>query len=414
MGAARRRRAAADGALTPPDQRARVQLRQLGSIAALPAAEWNALYPGDYPLVRHDFLDALEQHGCATPDTGWTPCHAVLEDESGVAAVAPLYLKTHSYGEFVFDFSWAEASHRIRQSYYPKLVSTIPFTPSAGPRIGARDAAARSEMARLLPALAKHLGVSSFHGLFLDRDDNAAFASAGCIERNDVQFHWRNRGYTDFAAFLATLTSEKRKKILRERRRVAEAGLRFEWRRGDELSEAQWMQVYALYANTYEEHGRPPYLSLEFFLDYARKAATPVRLILAYAERSMVAVAITLVGESASGGTLYGRHWGAADRYHSLHFETCYYQGIEFCIREGLQHFDAGAQGEHKLSRGFEPVITHSQHWISDARLRGAVAHAMREERAWVAQRGTILGSHTPFKQQIDVDVDVETAPSDG
>jgi len=406
MGAARRRRATADRALKHRASTARVQLRQLDSIAALPAAAWNALYAGDYPLTRHDFLNALEQRDCATSATGWTPCHAVLEDEHGLAAVAPLYLKAHSYGEFVFDFSWAEASHRLRQSYYPKLVCAVPFTPSSGPRIGARDAAARKEMARLLPALAKHLGLSSFHGLFLDADDNAALASAGCIERHDVQFHWRNRGYTDFADFLATLTSDKRKKILRERRRVAEAGLRFEWRRGDELSEAQWVQVYALYANTYEEHGRPPYLSLEFFLDYGRKLATPVRLVLAYAQGSLVAVAITLVSETVGGGTLYGRHWGAAEHYHSLHFETCYYQGIEYCIRHGLQQFDAGAQGEHKLSRGFEPVFTRSQHWLSDARLRGAVARALHEERDWVAQRGSVLGTHTPFKQQIDLGVD--------
>ncbi len=390
-----------------------MRLRQLDSIAALPATAWNSLFPEDYPLIRHEFLNALEQRDCATRATGWTPCHAVLEDDSGIAAVAPLYLKAHSYGEFVFDFSWAEASHRIRQAYYPKLVCAVPFTPSSGPRIGARDAEARSELARLLPALTEQLGVSSLHNLFLDADDNAAFAQAGCIERNDVQFHWRNRGYSDFSDFLATLTSEKRKKILRERRRVAEAGLRFEWRSGDQLSEAEWVQVYALYANTYEEHGRPPYLSLEFFLDYARSPATPIRLALAYAERSLVAVAITLIGKSSDasrGGTLYGRHWGAADRYHSLHFETCYYQGIEFCIREGLQVFDAGAQGEHKLSRGFAPVTTRSQHWITDPRLRGAVKRAMQEEREWIAQRGAMLGEHTPFKRPGEVPIEIEAA----
>ena len=394
-----------------------MRLRQLDSIAALPAAQWNALYPAGYPLLRHEFLAALEQRDCATPETGWTPCHAVLEDDRGaILAVAPLYLKTHSYGEFVFDFSWAEASHRIRHHYYPKLVCAVPFTPSAGPRIGAHDEAARAEMARRLPALADALELSSFHGLFLDRPDSDAFAAAGCIERNDVQFHWHNRGYADFTAFLATLTSEKRKKVLRERRRISEAGLRFEWRRGDELDEAQWVEVYALYTNTYEEHGRPPYLTLEFFLDYGRAPASPVRLILAYSERKLVAVAITLVGVSADGsGTLYGRHWGAADRYHSLHFETCYYQGIEYCIREGLQHFDAGAQGEHKLSRGFVPVTTQSQHWLTEPRLRAAVNRAMREERSWVAERGAILSEHTPFKRgELQLDVGSSAAATDG
>jgi predicted N-acyltransferase len=378
-----------------------MRLRLLDRVEAVAAAEWDACFPADYPFVRHAFLSALERQACAVPDTGWTPCHAVLEDEGGqVCAAAPLYAKDHSYGEFVFDFSWAETSRRIGQPYYPKLLCAVPFTPCSGPRIGGLSASSRAQLARSLPQLAAQLGLSSFHALFLQSADQALLEQAACIERRDVQFHWYNRGYADFAAFLATLASDKRKKILRERRRVAEAGLRFECEPGDALNEAAWREVYALYGNTYEERGQAPYLSLEFFLDYARRPGTPVRLVSAFEARRRVAVAITLVG----GDTLYGRHWGAAEHYHSLHFETCYYQGIELCIRERLAHFDAGAQGEHKLARGFVPVQTVSMHRLVERRLHQAVAEAMQREREWVGQRDAALQAHVPFKQSASAD----------
>lgn len=373
-----------------------LRVRHLERASALPAAVWDAFFPADYPFTRHAFLDALEQHGCATPETGWNPCHAVLEDDAGsVAGVAPLYLKNHSYGEFVFDFSWAEASQRIGRRYYPKLLNAVPFTPSTGPRLGARDDTARAALAEALPAVARANRLSSLHALFLQPQDLAALGAAGCLERNDVQFHWHNRGYADFGGFVARLSSDKRKKLLRERRRVAEAGLRFEVRPGDALDTAGWERVYELYSNTYEERGQAPYLSLEFFLDYGQAAGTPVRLILAYDGERLAAVAITVQG----GDTLYGRHWGAAQRYHSLHFETCYYQGIDWCIRQGLQCFDAGAQGEHKLARGFEPVHTRSAHWLADPRLRQAVAASLQRERAWIGERGEALAEHSPFRR---------------
>jgi predicted N-acyltransferase len=370
-------------------------LRLLDSAAALPAEVWNRFFPADYPFTRHEFLAALERHGCAAPETGWTPCHAVLEDASGaVAGLAPLYLKAHSYGEFVFDFSWAEASQRIGRRYYPKLLNAVPFTPSSGPRLGARDEPARRALAGALPQVARGNKLSSAHALFLRPDDLEALRAAGCLERHDVQFHWRNHGYADFAGFVARLSGDKRKKLLRERRRVAEAGLRFEVRSGEELDTAAWERVYALYANTYEERGQAPYLSLEFFLDYGQAAGTPVRLVLAYEGQRLVAVAITILG----GDTLYGRHWGAAERYHSLHFETCYYQGIEWCIRHGIGCFDAGAQGEHKLARGFTPVTTRSAHWLAEPRLHQAVANALARERAWVEARGEALAEHSPYR----------------
>src|SRR5581483_10098606 len=372
------------------------RLRHLDSASALPAEVWNRFFPADYPFTRHEFLAALETHGCATATTGWTPCHAVMEDASGdLAGLAPLYLKAHSYGEFVFDFSWAEASQRIGRRYYPKLLNAVPFTPATGPRLGARDELARGALAAALPQVARGNKLSSAHALFLAPDDLQALRGAGCLERNDVQFHWRNHGYEDFAGFVARLSSDKRKKLLRERRRVAEAGLRFEVRSGEELDTAAWERVYALYANTYGERGQDPYLSLEFFLDYGQAAGTPVRLVLAYEGQRLVAVAITVLG----GDTLYGRHWGAAERYHSLHFETCYSQGIDWCIRQGLACFDAGAQGEHKLARGFEPVTTRSAHWLAEPRLHQAVANALARERAWVEARGEALAEHSPYRR---------------
>ncbi|MDP3293276.1 MAG: GNAT family N-acetyltransferase [Nevskia sp.] len=379
-----------------------MRVRHLDRIASLPAEQWNALFPAAYPFTRHAFLSALEEHGCVSPELGWSPCHVVLSDELGLIAVAPLYAKGHSYGEFVFDFAWADASRRIGRPYYPKLINAIPFTPCSGPRLGARDEAARLLIAGRLPDIARAAGLSGCHALFVDDADFAAYQNAGLVERNDVQFHWFNQGpngaYRDFTDFVSTFTSDKRKKILRERRRVAEAGIRFEIRAGHELSEAEWTRVYALYASTYAERGQAPYLTPEFFLDYGRQQDTPVRLVLAYEDSAMVAVAITLRG----GDTLYGRHWGAADRYHSLHFETCYYQGIDYCIREGLQHFDAGAQGEHKLARGFTPQITRSAHWLAEPRLFDAVSDHLERERAYVEQREALLDEHTPYKRIVD------------
>jgi len=241
-------------------------------------------------------------------------------------------------------------------------------------------------------------GARSLHALFLDDDGAAATTELGWAERHDIQFHWCNRGDTSFEGFLARLTHDKRKKIRRERRRVAESGIAFEWRRGDELDEAQWTRVYALYGNTYEERGQAPYLTLEFFLDYARRPGTPVRLVLAREGAALVAVALTLVG----GDTLYGRHWGCAEKYDGLHFETCYYQGIELCLAEGLARFDAGAQGAHKLARGFEPVITRSAHVLQDPRLARGVADFLARERAAVARQRVLLAEHSPYRDEAD------------
>lgn len=373
--------------------------RQWARLRDIPGQSWDELFDPSYPFTRHAFLSALEENACVGGRSGWEPCHLVLEDSGGrLLAAMPLYRKRHGYGEFVFDGSWARAAQQLGLPYYPKLLNAIPFTPVSGPRMGARSDDARRLLLEEAQKLWGESGCSSFHSLFLDPADSAALNARGALERNDIQFEWRNRGYRTFADFLARLTHDKRKKILRERRRVAEAGLRFEWRRGGELDENEWARVYALYGNTYEERGQPPYLTLAFFLDYGRAPETKLRLILAYAGDNLVAVAITL----ASDHTLYGRHWGCAGKYHSLHFETCYYQGIELCIREGLSRFDAGAQGEHKLARGFDPVLTRSAHRLADVRLHHAVGGYLQRERPAIAQQRELLALHTAYRTETE------------
>ncbi len=370
------------------------QLRLHQSISGIPASAWDALFDSAYPFTRHDFLKALEDSGCVSAGSGWRPHHLTLETPEGMIAAAPLYLKDHSYGEFVFDWSWAEASHRAGIAYYPKLLCATPFTPSSGPRLGAGSESARQQLMHALTQLPQQLGASSLHLLFAQKNDQAVAEQADGLLRNDIQFHWHNRGYADFEAFTAQLRADKRKKIQRERRRILEAGLRFEVVSGDNIDECLWADIYALYSNTYEERGQAPYLNLRFFLDYGMRAGTPLRMILCRDDQRLVACAITIVG----GKTLYGRHWGAAERYHSLHFETCYYQGIDYCIREGLQHYDAGAQGEHKLARGFEPQLTQSIHWLGEPRLSQAVASYLRRERQLVKTRLEELRQHSPYR----------------
>lgn len=393
MGAEERAGGGADVPLTAAGLRART----LARIDEVDPAAWDALFPADHPFTRHGFLAALERHGCVGAARGWSPAHLVVEDAAGaLRAAAPAYRKAHSWGEFVFDFAWAEASHRLGRPWYPKRVCAIPYAPVAGPRLGATDAAAR---AALVAALSAEDGVSSTHALFVGEDAQAAaLTDAGWLERHDLQFHWQDRpgSFGDFDGFVGALRADKRKKLLRERRRVAEAGVTFAHRAGDALDPHEWAEVYALYANTYEERGQPPYLTPGFFLDYGRAPGTSLHLILGHAGGRLVAAAITLIG----GRTLYGRHWGAAERWHSLHFETCFHQGITLCLARGLTRYDAGTQGEHKLARGFLPVRTRSLHRIHEPRLRGAIDRHLRTERALVHSRLEALASHGPFREE--------------
>ena len=379
------------------------RVRFLKSIADIDAASWNALTGCEQPFVRHEFLLALEASGCASPRTGWTAQHVVLEDSNGRAIGAmPLYRKGHSRGEFVFDFSWANAYAQHGLKYYPKLLTAIPFTPVRGPRMLAAAGADQSAIAAALVKAAKdytrseHL--SSWHVLFPSEENLMTLKSAGLIERRDCQFHWFNQGYESFDAFLATFTAEKRKKAKRERRRVADAGIEFDTRLGGEMDNALWRAVYEFYADTFYRHGHEPYLNLDFFKRIA--ATMPDKLMLKIARHgaSPIAVAIFFVSEDA----LFGRYWGAGGNFHSLHFETCYYQGIEYCIEHKLQRFEPGTQGEHKVPRGFVPTLTSSAHDIVDMRFSAAIRDfAVREARG-VDRYAAEVNEHVPYHRAPD------------
>lgn len=375
-------------------------MRCLDRIDDIPAPDWDALFPTDYPFVRHAFLSALERSGSACPETGWQPCHLVLEGVDGTPqAAAPVYLKQHSYGEFVFDFQWADAYQRLGLAYYPKLLCAVPFTPSAGPRLGACNPQQRLALAAALRRLAQTRGCSSSHVLFATDGDVAALSDENYLMRRDVQFRFVNPGYQDFDDYLAALTSVKRKKIRRERRRVCEAGIRFSVVAGDHLNDDEWQRVYALYERTYHIRGQEPYLTQAFWEAYGRAPGTPVRVVLARAGAGTTARIVACALCVESGDTLYGRHWGSEADYHSLHFETCYYQGIAYCIARGLRVFDAGTQGSHKLHRGFEPIATASAHWLAEPRMHRAVERFLTQERDIVARQQAILEGHSAFRR---------------
>jgi hypothetical protein len=375
----------------------------LSSIAQIDAQGWNALAGNAQPFLRHEFLLALEESGCAAPRTGWNPEHLVLEDSAGkLAGAMPLFRKAHSRGEFVFDFSWAGAYAQHGLRYYPKLLTAVPFTPVSGPRLllSARaDAKAMTQL--LIRATLEHAreeGLSSWHVLFPTEETAGDLNSAGLILRRDCQFHWYNRGYDSFDSFLATFTAEKRKKAKRERRRVAEAGIEFDTLHGGDMNASLWSTVYAFYADTFHRHGHEPYLNLDFFKRIA--AAMPDELMLKVARMGSepIAVAIFFVG----GEALYGRYWGAGGNFHSLHFEACYYQGIEYCIEKQLQRFEPGTQGEHKVPRGFVPTLTHSAHYIADARFAAAIRDYAQREARGVDHYAAAVQSHVPYHRAPD------------
>lgn len=362
------------------------------------AAQWNAL-AGANPFLRHEFLLALEESGCVSAATGWTPRHLILRDEHGIAAAAPLYLKTHSWGEFVFDFSWARAFEQRGLEYFPKLLCAVPFTPATGPRLLCRpDLPAEPLRAALLEALRAQVqsqNLSSAHALFLDEPGRAACAAAGWLLRRDCHFQWHNRGYRDFEDFLAAFSADKRKKAKRERRRVREQGIEFRTIGGLQLSERQLDCVYAFHAMTFLRHGHNPYLNRSFFGRVARALGAALMVKLAMQGERPVAAAVFFRSED----TLYGRYWGAEADYHSLHFETCYYQGIDYCIEQGLQHFEPGTQGEHKIARGFEPAITWSAHWIENAAMRRAIAAYLQREGESILAYASEADAHAPFRR---------------
>ncbi len=370
------------------------------SIADIPADAWNAL-AGDDVFLRHEFLSAMERHGCASAASGWQPQHVTLWDNHDrMVGALPLYLKDNSWGEFVFDWGWANAYNQAGLSYYPKLVSAVPFTPATGTRLlMASDAPAATATTLLDAALevAEQQRVSSLHVLFPDPAEHAALQARGLMLRKDCQFHWHNHGYGDFEEFLSTFTAKKRKNTRRERRRIAEQGIQFKVLRGDEPTDLEWEAVFGFYSRTFLRRGRPPYLNRAFFDEVRKTMADSVIIFLASFENQPIAAAICF----RSADTLYGRYWGSLADFHSLHFETCYYQGIDFCIREGLSRFEPGTQGEHKLSRGFRPQATWSGHWLADAAFQSAVADFLQRERMHIDAYMDEMSAHVPYRRQV-------------
>lgn len=368
------------------------------SIEEVPADEWNALELGGNPTVSHEFLATLEREHCVGRHTGWTPAHLILRNENGrLEGAVPLYRKTHSWGEFVFDFSWAQAYAQAGINYYPKLVGMVPFTPAPGPRLLARpgSSAIRSALAGELVAAVSREDASSLHLLFIDDADRAELERHGFLIRKDCQFHWYNRGYDDMSAFFATFRAEKRKKALRERRRIEEAGIVHRTLAGEEMDEKLWDLVFAFSAQTFAMRGHEHYLSVEFFRQLSAKMPGTIMVKLAEFRGRPIAAAIFYIGSD----TLYGRYWGAEADFHSLHFETCYYQGIEYCIERGLARFEPGTQGEHKVPRGFEPTATWSAHWIQDSRFKRAIQSYLLREQDAVDQYIEDVKAHVPFRR---------------
>lgn len=377
--------------------------RFLASIGDIDAASWNALAGDGQPFIRHEFLLALEESRCAVAQTGWTPQHLIIEDGMGRALGGlPLYRKSHSRGEFVFDFAWASAYAQHGQSYYPKLVSAVPFTPVQGSRLllrpGVDVRTTTDTLIRMVAGHARSEGLSSWHILFPSEADLVPLKRAGLIERRDCQFHWFNRDYESFDAFLGSFTAEKRKKAKRERRRVAEAGIEFDTLLGGDMTDRLWRTVYEFYADTFYRHGHEPYLTLDFFKRVAATMPRQMMLKIARHGRDPIAVAIFFVGEEA----LFGRYWGAGGNYHSLHFETCYYQGIEYCIEHKLKRFEPGTQGEHKVPRGFVPTLTNSVHDIVDPRFAAAIRDFAGRESRGVEQYAASVNEHVPYHRAPD------------
>lgn len=388
-------------AVAPPKLTAVV----FGGVAEIARDAWQGLATADNPFLSYDFLAGLEYTRCVGRGTGWTPAIVALRDDLGLAAAAPGYLKTHSYGEFVFDFAWAQAYTRFGLPYYPKLVIAVPFTPATGPRLLVRADLAREPATlaavetQLIDALcdyAQQRRLSSVHMLFHLPRESAALAAHDWLGRRDCQFHWINHGYTDFEQFLGSFSADKRKKAKRERRRVAEAGVSYVTLHGPDFTPPLLDRVYALHRETFRRHGHEPYLRRDFFALAAQQLRQSFMVKAAMLQGEIIAAAVFFVG----GDSLYGRYWGSVAEFHSLHFETCYHQGIDYCIEHGIARFEPGTQGEHKVSRGFEPTLTQSSHWIADSRFRSAIAEFLGREQTAVDEYAAAMQQHVPYRDR--------------
>ena len=373
-------------------------LKIIDNLADIDAADWDAL-AGKDPFVSHAYLYALQESGCATAQFGWQAQYITLWRHAQLLGAMPLYLKMNSYGEHVFDFAWADAYHRNGLRYYPKLVSTVPFTPVTGKRLLVAPGDDENRLRALLLGhaleFAKESGVSSLHCLFPDDADAQLMRQQGMMLRQDVQFHWQNPGYRDFDDFLATLSRDKRKRIKQERRKVNEAGIELQCVTGDHATAEQWDFFAACYAHTRQIHHSPPALNDEFFRRIGSALPRHTLLVIATREGRMIASALNIV----TNDVLYGRSWGAFEFHSGLHFETCYYQAIEFCIARNIKTFEGGAQGEHKLARGFMPVTTHSAHWLAHAEFSRAVENYLQRETSAISEYVDELKDRSPFKQ---------------
>jgi len=372
-----------------------VTAKLITSAAEIGAARWNALANPErlaepHPFTSYEFFAALEQSGSATRDTGWQPAHLLSGD-----ALMPMYLKSHSYGEYVFDHGWAEALERAGGDYYPKLQACVPFTPVTGRRILAGSDGAQGTLLKTAAAAVRQIGASSLHITFLAQDEWKAAGDAGYLLRTGQQFHWENPGYTSFDQFLGELSSAKRKNLRKERASVRDAGVTFDWLTGSDITEAHWDQFFDFYMDTGSRKWGTPYLTRSFFSLLGQTLSHQTLLIMAKKDGKYVAGALNLFGD----GVLFGRNWGANDYIPFLHFETCYYQAIDFAIARGLKRVEAGAQGEHKLLRGYLPVQTYSAHTIAHKGLARAVDDFLEAERAAVADNIAELSRHAPFRK---------------
>jgi len=370
-------------------------IRVIDSLAAVPATAWNALV-GDTPLLSHAFLHALHETGCASSKTGWTPRYLTAWQAGKLVGAMPLYVKAHSYGEYVFDWSWADAYRRHGRRYYPKLVCAVPFTPATGPRLIAGTPMLRGQLLDGALALLEDHRLSSLHILFPETEEATQCERAGLLMRESVQFHWTNPGFRDFDDFLATMNHAKRKNIRQERRKLAAARISFRRLVGHEIKPADWDFFFHCYAKTYGEHHSTPYLTLDFFVRLGQTLPDNVLLVLGEYEGKPICAALDIFSTT----TLWGRYWGTDVYVPGLHFETCYYQAIEFCIERGINLFEGGAQGVHKLARGLMPVTTRSAHAIADPEFARAIGAFLVDERTEVARTVDELERASPFRQE--------------
>lgn len=375
-----------------------MQIKMINSMTQVDRLAWNHLAGEAYPFLRHEFLAALEQSGSVSGQTGWLPAHLLVMKDDELLAFMPLYLKTHSRGEYVFDHQWSHAYHQSGLDYYPKWLTAVPFTPCQGPRLCVKDTVDRLEITRLLLAFIKQLceqqDASSWHCLFPDLQQTELLRSLGLGIREGVQFQWFNKGYRDFNDFLDTLNAAKRKMIKRERRKVDEQGVELLQIAGNVAGAQQWQVFFQFYTMTYLKKGSQPYLNEAFFQQLAATMGDRLLLVLAVKDQRYVGAALSFIGSD----TLYGRYWGCYEEYNALHFEACYYQGLDYCLEHGLQRFDSGAQGEHKISRGFEPVTTYSAHWLKDGRFAKAIEQFLAREQQAIQFYKQDAASYLPFK----------------